>query len=53
MIQNNECCVQCGGFLCLREERAHLKNSDISVKLTKDEALALCCSNINNFTNWQ
>lgn len=53
MTQNNECCVQRGWFLCLCEERAHLKNSDISVKLTKDEALALCCSNINNFANWQ
>lgn len=53
LTQNNECCVQRGWFLCLCEERAHLKNSDISVKLTKDEALALCCSNINNFANWQ
>lgn len=53
MTENNECCVQRGWFLCWCGERAHLKNSDISVKLTKDEALALCCSNINNFANWQ
>lgn len=46
MIQNTECCLQCGCSLCSWEERAHVKTSGVSVKLTKDEALALCCSNM-------
>ncbi|MEE6467270.1 hypothetical protein FKM82_007185 [Ascaphus truei] len=48
-ILNNSCYVLCA-FL---PQTPHLKHSGNSVKLTKDEALTLCCLDINNSRSWQ